>query len=133
MDSVAEATLVEGQGLRGSVGRSKRRQVSILSQEDWSGAVDEIGADADPSRRRANILVSGIRLENTRGRVLLIGNTHVTVGGELTPCERMEEVAAGLQDALRPHWRAGVFGHVSTAGVVRVGDVVRWQEPDESK
>jgi MOSC domain-containing protein YiiM len=133
MDSVAEATLVDGEGVAGSVGRSKRRQVSILSQEDWSAAVDAAGADADPSRRRANILVSGMRLENTRGRVLVIGNARVTVGGELTPCERMEEVAVGLQNALRPHWRAGVFGQVSTGGVVRVGDVVRWEERNKSK
>jgi MOSC domain-containing protein YiiM len=126
MDAVLEAALAEGQGLAKSVGRSKRRQVTILSQEDWRAALDEAGAEADPSGRRANILVVGLQLENTRGRVLLIGDARIAVGGELTPCERMEDVAPGLQAALRPHWRGGVFGQVLIGGAVHVGDTVRW-------
>ena len=127
MDGVTEATLVEGQGVAGSVGRSKRRQVSILSQEDWQAALADAGASADASRRRANVMVSGLRLENTRGRVLQVGDARVAIGGELTPCERMEEVAPGLQAALRTGWRGGVFGQVLRGGVVRVGDSVRWE------
>jgi MOSC domain-containing protein YiiM len=127
MDAADEATLVEGQGVAGSVGRSKRRQVTILSQEDWNTALEEAGAHADPSRRRANILVSGVQLENTRGGVLSIGAVRISVGGELTPCERMEEVAPGLQAALQAHWRGGVFGQVLIGGVLRVGDRVRWE------
>ena len=107
--------------------------ILLTSMAEANAALDEAGARADPSRRRANILVSGLRLENTRGRVLEIGETRVRVGGELTPCERMEEIAAGLQAAMRSQWRGGVFGQVSTPGVVRVGDVVRWTDADEAK
>ncbi len=135
MDAVSEATLIEGQGVSGSVGRSKRRQVTILAREDWDTALVDAGATADPSRRRANILISGLQLADTRGRVLLIGDARVAVGGELTPCERMEEIAAGLQAALKPGWRGGVFGQVLSGGVVRVGDGVSWEPgtPSEAR
>jgi len=127
MDSVQSATLVEGQGLAGSVGRSRRRQVTLLERESWERCLREVGATADPSRRRANILVSGVSLARTRGRVLLVGQVRVAVGGELTPCERMEEVAPGLQAAMRHNWGGGVFAQVLNGGVVSVGDNVVWE------
>ena len=127
MDPVREATALAGQGLEGSVGRSRRRQVTLLELENWQESTSEVGSDADPSRRRANIVVSGIPLARTRGRVLRIGDARLAVGGELTPCERMDEVHPGLQAALRPDWRAGVFAQVLDGGVIRVGDPVWWE------
>jgi len=38
----------------------------------------------------------------------------------------MDEAAPGLQAALRPDWRGGVFAQVMVGGVIRVGDSVRW-------
>ena len=73
MDAVLEAALVAGQGLAGSVGRSRRRQVTLLEREAWERCLAEVGASADPARRRANILVSGLTLARTRGRVLVLG------------------------------------------------------------
>ena len=128
MDPVGEATLVAGKGLEGSVGRSRRRQVTLLERENWERSTAEVGSKADPSRRRANILVTGIALARTRGRVLCIGEARLAVGGELTPCERMDEVHDGLQEALQPDWRAGVFAQVLVGGVIRVGDPVEWEE-----
>lgn len=128
MDQVPVASLVAGQGVANSVGRGNRRQVTILEAEGWQDALDEVGANADPKGRRANILVSGIELANTRGRVLAIGDTRLVIGGETTPCERMEEVAPGLQAALKPYWRGGVFAQVATGGDIRAGDEVRWVE-----
>ena len=128
MDPVPEATLVAGKGLEGSVGRSRRRQVTLLERENWERSTTDVGSDADPSRRRANVLVTGVALAHTRGRVLRIGDARLAVGGELTPCERMDEVHDGLQEALRPDWRAGVFAQVLVGGVNRVGDPVAWEE-----
>src|SRR5689334_2222061 len=131
MDPVREATAIVGQGLEGSVGRSRRRQVTLLELENWQRSTAEVGSDADPSRRRANIVVSGgIQLFATRGRVLRIGDVRLAVGGELTPCERMDEVQPGLQAALRPDWRAGVFAQVITGGVIRVGDAIAWEQAE---
>ena len=128
MDPVREATAVVGQGLEGSVGRSRRRQVTLLELENWQRSTAQVGSDADPSRRRANIVVSGITLFGTRGRVLRIGEVRLAVGGELTPCERMDEVHDGLQAALRPDWRAGVFAQVLDGGTIRVGDAIEWED-----
>jgi hypothetical protein len=38
----------------------------------------------------------------------------------------MEEAHAGLQSALRPDWRGGVFGEVLDDGRIAVGDPVEW-------
>ena len=113
--------------MQGSVGRSRRRQVTILAREAWDSATATIGLDPGAASRRANILVSGIELARTRGRVLLIGSCRILVGGELTPCERMDEAAPGLRRALEPDWRGGVFGEILDGGIVRVGDRVEWE------
>jgi MOSC domain-containing protein YiiM len=86
----------------------------------------ELGVDKDPGLRRANILLSGVRLVHTRGRILVVGDARLAIGGELTPCERMDEVTPGLQAALGPDWRGGVFAKVLGGGVIRVGDPVEW-------
>ena len=128
MDPVAEAMLVAGRGLDGNVDRSRRRQVTLLELENWQRSTADVGSDAAPSRRRANIVVTGISLAHTRGRILRIGDARLAVGGELTPCERMDEVHDGLKAALRPDWRAGIFAQVLDGGVIRVGDPIAWEE-----
>lgn len=127
MDAVREATLVVDKGVDGSVDRSRRRQITLLERERWDEFMAALDARVDPSARRANILLSGIRLPHTRGRVLRIGDTRVQIGGELTPCERMDEAFPGLQAMMRPNWGGGVFGAVLQGGVIRVGDPVEWE------
>lgn len=128
MDSVREATLVPGQGMQGSVGRSRRRQITLLAREAWETATAALRRDPGPVSRRANILISGIELAHTRGRVLLIGSCRIAIGGELTPCERMDEAAPGLRAALQPDWRGGVFAQVLEGGVIHIGERVTWED-----
>lgn len=128
MDAVPEAMLIAGKGLATNVDRSRRRQITLLAREAWEQCERDVGATADPSRRRANLLVSGLDLAKTRGRVLAVGSARLVVGGELTPCERMEEVLPGLQSAMRTDWRGGVFAQVLTDGPIRVGDAIRWDD-----
>ncbi len=120
--------LVPGQGVRGSVGRSSRRQVTIIEREVWEAVVRTVGTSVPPSTRRANLMVSGISLAETRGRVLRIGGVRVRINGETKPCERMEEAAPGLRDAMYDDWGGGVFAAVLDEGVVSVGDIVRWED-----
>lgn len=127
MDPFTTAHLVAGQGIAGSIDRSRRRQVTIISREVWERLMARLGADAHPSARRANLMVSGIELSNTRGRVLRIGAGRLVVGGELTPCERMDEVHAGLRELMRPDWGGGVFAQVLDEADIRVGDPVAWE------
>jgi MOSC domain-containing protein YiiM len=127
MDPVPEAMLIAGRGLEGSVDRSRRRQVTLLEREAWEECMRELETSIDPRRRRANLLVSGVSLARTRGGVLVIGDARLAIGGELTPCERMEEITPGLQSAMRSDWRGGVFAQVIATGPVRVGDRIEWE------
>jgi MOSC domain-containing protein YiiM len=127
MDPVRDAQLDIERGLVNSVDRSRRRQVTLLEAESWARLMRELRADIDPSARRANLLIRGIRLYETRGRVLRIGDVRLSIGGETTPCERMDEALPGLQQAMRGQWAGGAFAQVVTPGVIRVGDLVTWE------
>jgi len=124
MDEVTEATLVRGKGLAGDVTTSRRRQVTVIEREVWDAMMKELGANASPAGRRANLMVSGVTLAETRGKTLTIGGLRLSVGGELTPCERMDEYLPGLRAAMKPDWRGGVFAQVLDDGLITVGDAV---------
>ena len=117
MDAHLAAVLEPGRGLVGNADRGGRRQVTLLSQERWGELMQEVGASLGPEARRANLLISGIDLENTRGRILRIGSCRLRIGGETRPCEQMEDAAAGLQQAMRERGAAARSRKCSTAGL----------------
>ena len=127
MDEVTEAVAIAGEGLEGNVDRSRRRQVTIIEREVWERMMRELDADVPPSSRRANLMVTGVRLAETRGRTLRVGGVRLAIGGETTPCERMDEALPGLRAAMQPEWGGGVFAQVLDDGIVAVGDAVGWE------
>jgi MOSC domain-containing protein YiiM len=131
MDPVQEAHLDPARGLVGSVGRSRRRQVTMIEAESWSRLMSELHADIDPSARRANLLISGVSLYETRGRILQIGPVRLVVAGETTPCERMDEALPGLRAAMGTLWSGGAFAQIRSGGDVRVGDPIIWIQAGE--
>ncbi|WP_419161085.1 MOSC domain-containing protein [Candidatus Palauibacter sp.] len=127
MRPVSEATLVAGQGLEGNANRGGYRQVTLLDANAWETATGEIGVDVSPEARRANLLLRGVDLADTAGRILRVAGCRIRIRGETLPCERMEEAAPGLQAALGPDWRGGAYGLVLDGGPLALGDVVAWE------
>ena len=126
MDSVATAELKAEGGLRGNANRGGKRQVTIISAQRWAELMDNLGADLPPSARRANLMVSGLDLEQSRGRVLRVGDTRLKINGETRPCEQMEAAHAGLQQLMSGRWGGGAFAEVLDGGEIHVGDTVEW-------
>ncbi len=126
MDPALEAELVAGVGIVGNANRGGHRQVTLIEREAWDRVIDELNGRAEPVMRRANLMVSGVPLAASRGRVLAIGNCRVRILGETRPCRAMDEACPGLQAALDPDWRGGAYGEVLDDGVITIGDPVAW-------
>lgn len=123
MDAAERVELVAGAGIVDNADQRGKRQVTVIERETF----DEIRRtlpDARPAMRRANVMVSGVRLEGIRGQVLRLGGVRIHVQGETRPCERMDAQCPGLTAALDPNGRGGVYGVVLDDGALAVGDPV---------
>jgi len=124
MDFVEHATLQLGRGLVGNANQGGRRQVTILERKIWEELMTEVAGMLSPAARRANLLIHGLSLHHSRKRILSIGRCRIRILGETKPCERMEEVWSGLQEAMSRSWAGGAFGEVLDDGEIVVGDRV---------
>lgn len=127
VDPVQEAELVAGAGIRGNADQGGRRQVTLIEEEVWQELMAQLGSDLPPSTRRANLLLRGVRIADSRGRVLVVGLCRIRIYNETKPCERMDEALPGLRAAMYPDWRGGAYGEVLAGGVLRVGDRAGWE------
>ena len=127
MDSVEEARLITQQGLETNADKGGNRQITIIEEEVWFGLMHHLNADIDPSSRRANLMISGLSLKDSRKKILKVGDCRILIKGETKPCERMDEALSGLRATMHPDWRGGAYGRVLEGGTVRIGDAVSWE------
>ena len=126
--SVDSAEAIVGQGLEGDHDGGGNRQVTLIEQEKWRAACHELGRELSNGTRRANVVVEGLSLSQAIGGRLRLGDVMIHVRGETRPCRLMDDTAAGLQNALSPDCRGGVYGKVVEGGVVSIGTVVELVE-----
>ncbi len=131
MDAAIEVSLVAGKGIEtdASFGRP-HRQVTVIEKEVFDRIRGSLPS-ADASMRRANVMVSGVRLADSRNRVLRLGGVRILIGGETRPCERMDEQCPGLREALSTGWGGGAHGVVLDDGLIRVGDAATLEAPPD--
>jgi len=122
---VSQTRAVTGRGLEGDHAGGGARQVTLLSEEAWADVQREMDRDElDPGGRRANIVVQGLKLADAIKGGLRIGDCLLRIAGETRPCRLMDDYAPGLQKALDPECRGGVYGRVLSGGEIKVGSPV---------
>jgi MOSC domain-containing protein YiiM len=113
----ASVTARRGHGLAGDRRRRPRREVLVMEQE----VLDAFGLP--PGAVREQITVRGLALGAlAEGSRLRIGGALFEVGGPCAPCERMNEIRAGLREALEG--RRGRFVRIAEEGAFAVGDPI---------
>ena len=101
MEELTEAQIEIDSGLQGDArGTKRQRQISILFEDDWKDACNELGADLSWLTRRANLFVSGMRAPREPGARIKIGNVELEVRVETEPCDLMDKQHQGLRATL---------------------------------
>jgi len=104
-------------------GKPGKRQVTVLSLEQWQLACNEVGAALPWTVRRSNLLVNGVSFDSSMvGQQIKIGQLILLITRETDPCPRMDAQHQGLTQALTPDWRGGVCCRVISDGRVKIGD-----------
>ena len=127
MNSVFCANVSLLRGVENDVfGRPSKRQVTVMSLEQWQMACLEINADLDWLTRRSNILIDAYHFSAADvGKHISIGDeVSLLITGETDPCAKMEIAHPGLEKALLPQWRGGVTCKVISEGLIQVDDKV---------
>ena len=126
MEELTEAQIEIDSGLQGDArGTKRQRQISILFEDDWKDACNELGADLSWLTRRANLFVSGMRAPREPGAKIKIGNVELEVCVETEPCDLMDKQHQGLRATLEDDWRGGVCCSVQKPGNIKIGNDVK--------
>ena len=124
VESLEEASFVAGYGIEGdrhATDQPGRQDYQVLMID--AETLAEFGLK--PGDVREQVTTSGFDVESLEpGQQVALGSEVVVrVTKPATPCARMDEVRAGLQDKLKG--RRGQLATIVTGGTVRVGDEVR--------
>lgn len=131
MNEVLCANVTQVSGVEKDIlGRPGKRQVTVLSKQQWQQACAAVNAELAWIIRRANLLVDGLCFSSADvGKHLHIGELQLEITGETDPCKRMELAHAGLEAALTPEWRGGVTCRVLNDAMIHLGDEVTITAP----
>jgi MOSC domain-containing protein YiiM len=124
---------VDAEARKGLIGDryhgSRRRQVTLQSQEALDRAAADLGHDFDCGATRRNITVDSGEIPTTPGTRLRIGMAEFDVVRDAAPCRLLDDwIGPGAMAALRG--RAGSALRVLRSGTIRVGDAVEIDPPD---
>ena len=129
IQELQEVEIQEGTGLVGDHHATRgggKRQVTLIQAEHLPVIAALAGlSEVSPETLRRNLVVSGLNLSATRGRILAIGDARLRVTGPCAPCSRMEHaLGPGGYNAMRGHggWCAEILasGDIETGAPVTV-------------
>ncbi|MGI2261318.1 MOSC domain-containing protein [Shewanella sp. GXUN23E] len=104
-------------------GKPGKRQVTLISRQQWQAACEQVNQELPWTVRRANIMVDGLEFnESLVGQQVRIGDLVLEITGETDPCRKMEQACVGLEAALAVGWRGGVTCRVISPGQITVQD-----------
>ena len=126
MLTVDQASVTQAKGVENDIfGRPGKRQVTVMSSQQWQIACNEVGKTLPWFTRRANLLVDGLCFTSSDvGKRLIIAGLQLEITGETDPCKKMEQAYPGLEAALLPEWRGGVTCRVLNNANIQLNDPV---------
>lgn len=127
MQEIDRAEVLVGLGLANEPWHKNKRGVTLLSTSCWADACRELKTQLPWTLRRANVLIEGLNLPATVGKIIVIGSVRLLVHDETRPCGLMDQQHMGLRQALTPSLRGGVHAEVIAGGELRVGQSVRME------
>jgi MOSC domain-containing protein YiiM len=119
MEELDEAEAVTNFGIAGCAHArpNGKRQVLLMDRETLEAF------DLLPGIIRENITTDAIEVNSLSiGNTLRIGSTRLRVSAVCEPCEELEKVRPGLQQAMEG--RRGMLCRVISGGPVRTGDAI---------
>jgi MOSC domain-containing protein YiiM len=125
-EELAEANFVANFGLEGDW-RSRKgrgRQITLIEEEALEFVAASLKLERIPAgASRRQIVVRGIKLNETVGQRLRVGALLIEVHDLCDPCKNMEKmIARGAKWAMET--RGGICGRVIEGGVLKVGAAV---------
>jgi MOSC domain-containing protein YiiM len=121
---VVDRAELQDHGLAGDHARPGKRTVTLIQGEHLPVIAALAACPAiTPGQLRRNLVVSGVNLSATRGRILAIGPALLRITGPCAPCSRMETaLGPGGYNAMRGH--GGWCAEVLDPGPISTGDQV---------
>lgn len=124
-EPLTEATVIAGYGLEGDwrSHRGSTRQITLIDEAALDATGQALGIQVPPGASRRQIVLRGLDLNATVGKVLRVGALHLEITGLCDPCDNMNrKIGPGAREALQN--RGGINARAINGGPVHPGDPV---------